>query len=217
MMNESFENTAKSKLTKLAAATLACSVLCIIPNGFLATLGYLGLNVLVIFGFVFYRNRMAYSQVEYLFSDNRYIYRTILWGCLWFNLLAAAFCGGIVYFIISNFEQFRQLFQELIGSIPADLLSSIRNESVLSEADTEKIITAFLSVYQAHANEIHSMLKSPSFILFVALPFFSIIIPVIWMIYRSIRALNALGKRKDLYTGKIDDGNSDSGNFVQEA
>lgn len=63
-MNDSFENSAKSKLTKLAAATLACSVLCLIPNGFLAMLGYLGINLVMVFGFVFYRNRMAYSKIS---------------------------------------------------------------------------------------------------------------------------------------------------------
>ena len=66
MMNESIENAAKSKLTKLAAATLACSVFCFIPNGLFATLGYIGINVLVIFAFIFYRNRMKYSDIEYL-------------------------------------------------------------------------------------------------------------------------------------------------------
>lgn len=216
-MNDDFENSAKSRLTKLAAATLACSVLCLIPNGFLAMLGYLGINLVMVFGFVFYRNRMAYSKIEYLFSDNRYIYRTILWGCLWFNLLAAVFCSGIVYFIISNFDQFRQLFQELISSLPADLLSSIRNNSALSGDDSEKLISALVSVYQAHETELKGMFLSSSFILLVAVPFFAIVIPVIWMIYRSIRALNALGKRKDLYTGSIYSGGSDSGSFVQEA
>jgi len=216
-MNDSFENSAKSKLTKLAAATLACSVLCLIPNGFLAMLGYLGINLVMVFGFVFYRNRMAYSKIEYLFSDNRYIYRTILWGCLWFNLLAAVFCSGIVYFVISNFDQFRQILQEFAASIPADLMSSIRNGSSLSDADTEKLIAALVSVYHAHEKELSQLFLSAPFLLFVALPFFSIIIPVIWMIYRSIRALNALGKRKDLYTGSIYSGDSDSGSFVQEA
>ena len=216
-MNDDFENSAKSRLTKLAAATLACSVLCLIPNGFLAMLGYLGINLVMVFGFVFYRNRMAYSKIEYLFSDNRYIYRTILWGCLWFNLLAAVFCSGIVYFIISNFDQFRQLFQELISSLPADLLSSIRNNSALSGDDSEKLISALVSVYQAHETELKGMFLSSSFILLVAVPFFAIVIPVIWMIYRSIRALNALAKRKDLYTGSIYSGGSDSGSFVQEA
>lgn len=216
-MNDSYETSARSKLTKLAAATLACSVLCIIPNGFLAMLGYLGINLVMVFGFVFYRNRMAYSRIEYLFSDNRYIYRTIFWGCLWLNLLAAAFCSGIVYFIISNYDQFRELFQELMSSIPADLLSSIRNNSALSDADNEKIISALVSVYQAHEKEIRDLFFSSSFLLFVAVPFFSIIIPVIWMIFRSIRALNALKKRKDVYTGAVNSGDPDSGNFVQEA
>ena len=217
MMNDSFENSAKSKLTKLAAATLACSVLCLIPNGLLATIGYIGLNVLVIFGFIFYRNRMSYSQIEYLFSDNRYIYRTILWGCLWFNLLAAVFCSGIVYFLISNFDEFRQMFQELMSSIPGDLVSSIRNGAQLSESDNEKLVNAVISVYQAHENELKNMFLSSSFILFVVVPFFSIIIPVFWMIFRSVMALNALNKRKDLYTGSVYSGDQDSGNFVQEA
>ena len=47
------------------------------------------------------------------------------------------------------------------------------------------------------------------------LPFFSIIIPVIWMVFRSVRALNALSKRKDVYTGRIYDGNP--GKYTQEA
>lgn len=217
VMNDSFENIARGRLTKLAAATLACSVLCLIPNGFLAMLGYLGINLVMVFGFVFYRNRKAYSGIEYLFSDNRYIYRTILWGCLWLNLLAAVFCSGIVYFIISNSDQFRQLFQELISSIPADLLSSIRNNTALSDADNEKIIGALISVYQAHEKELRDLIFSSSFILFVAVPFFSIIIPVIWMIFRSIRAIGALKKRKDVYTGTVYSGDSDSGSFVQEA
>lgn len=81
----------------------------------------------------------------------------------------------------------------------------------------KKLIAALVSVYHAHENELSQLFLSAPFLLFVALPFFSIIIPVIWMIYRSIRALNALGKRKDLYTGSIYSGDSDSGSFVQEA
>ncbi len=45
--------------------------------------------------------------------------------------------------------------------------------------------------------------------------YFSIIIPVIWMVFRSVRALNALSKRKDVYTGRIYDGNP--GKYTQEA
>lgn len=215
MMNESFEDAARSKLTKLVAATLACSVFCFIPNGLFATLGYIGINVLVIFAFIFYRNRMKYSDIEYLYSGNRYIYRTIFWGCLWFNLLGAVFCGGVVYFIISNMDQFQVMFQELMSDIPADLMNSVRNGAQLSDADNEKLMTAVMSVYKAHQNEIKDMFLSYSFILFIVLPFFSIIIPVIWMVFRSVRALNALSKRKDVYTGRIYDGNP--GKYTQEA
>ena len=127
------------------------------------------------------------------------------------------FCSGIVYFVISNFDQFRQMIQELAASIPADLMSSIRNGSSLSDADSEKFIAALISVYHAHENELRELFLSTPFLLFVALPFFSIIIPVIWMIFRSIRAIGALKKRKDVYTGTVYSGDSDSGSFMQEA
>ena len=68
-MNDSFENSAKSKLTKLAAATLACSVLCLIPNGFLAMLGYLGINLVMVFlPFCFYpRRHKSVRRLGYFF------------------------------------------------------------------------------------------------------------------------------------------------------
>lgn len=218
-MNDSSEERARGRLKKLAGASLVCSALCIVPSGLLASLGFIGINVLVIFALISYRNRNSYSEAEYLYSDNRYIYRTIFWGTLWVNVLAAAFCSGIVYFIVANFDLFRTLFQEMMSSLPADLLSSIRNNGQLSADDNQQLINTAISVYKSHEAELRNLFFSYSFILFVALPFFLIIVPVIWMIYRSAKALIALGKKKDLYTGMISDGTSGSvtKNFTQEA
>lgn len=91
-------------------------------------------------------------------------------------------------------DQFQVMFQELMSDIPADLMNSVRNGAQLSDADNEKLMTAVMSVYKAHQNEIKDMFLSYSFILFIVVPFFSIIIPVIWMVFRSVRALNALSK-----------------------